>query len=438
MGRKLRRIPLNVLINGKLVGKLVKATTGAIEFTYDEEWLGWENCFPVSLSLKLRETAYKGEEVAAVFENLLPDNDALKQRVAERVGARSTGAYDLLSKIGHDCVGAFQFLTNEAMEETDITPGLSEGRPIDELEIEAIIKDLSRAPLGMGEDDSFRISIAGAQEKTALLWKDDRWHKPIGTSATTHILKKQIGQLPNGIDLSNSIENEFYCLKLLEAFGLEVNKVEIKKFGETKALVVERFDRRWTKDGRLLRIPQEDCCQALSVPPTLKYQDQGGPGITDIVALLKGSDEPEKDIKAFFQSQILFWLIGATDGHAKNFSVFNGIGGGYRLTPLYDVMTAQPSADAEAINRKQFRLAMCVGDKNRYRFDEIVGRHLLQSADKAGISAVLAEEAVREILESTDGAMKALEKSLPKNFPEEIHASVSAALKVRLSSLDIG
>jgi len=437
MGRKLRRIPLNVLVNGKLVGKLIKATTGAIEFTYDKEWLGWEHRFPVSLSLKLRENTYKGEEVAAVFENLLPDNDALRQRVAEREGARSTGAYDLLSKIGHDCVGAFQFLTDEAMEAADLTPGLSEGRPIGELEIETIIKDLSRAPLGMGEDESFRISIAGAQEKTALLWKDGQWHKPIGTSATTHILKKQIGHLPNGIDLSNSIENEFYCLKLLENFGLEVNEAEIKTFGDTKALVIERFDRQWTKDGRLLRLPQEDCCQALSVPPALKYQDQGGPGIMNIVGLLKGADEPEKDIKAFFQSQILFWLIGATDGHAKNFSVFNGIGGGYRMTPLYDVMTAQPSADEEIISRKQFRLAMCVGDKNRYRFDEIVGRHLLQSADKADISQALSEEAVQEILERANGAMEALEKALPKNFPEEIHASVSTALKKRLRTLEI-
>ena len=54
--------------------------------------------------------------------------------------------------------------------------------------------------------------------------------KPRGTTPTTHILKTQIGTLPNGMDLSNSVENEYYCLKLLNAFGLRVNAAEIKTF----------------------------------------------------------------------------------------------------------------------------------------------------------------------------------------------------------------
>lgn len=148
---------------------------------------------------------------------------------------------------------------------------------------------MGQAPLGLARDDAFRISVAGAQEKTALLWHDGRWIKPHGTTPTTHLIKTQIGKLPGGIDLSDSVENEYYCLKLTAAFGLPVNTATIETFGETKALVIERFDRRWTKDGRLLRLPQEDCCQALSVPPTLKYQNEGGPGMIDVLGLLRAA-----------------------------------------------------------------------------------------------------------------------------------------------------
>jgi serine/threonine-protein kinase HipA len=173
--------------------------------------------------------------------------------------------------------------------------------------------------------------------------------KPIGITATTHILKPQIGELPNGIDLSNSVENKYLCLKLLEGFGIPVANVEIADFGDRRTLIVERFDRRQARDGRLLLLPQEDICQALSVPPTRKYQSDGGPAMRDIIQLLKGSDTPDKDIAIFMRAWIVFWILGATDGHAKNFSIFLGAGGRYRMTPLYDVLTAQPSLDAGQI-----------------------------------------------------------------------------------------
>src|SRR4029077_7923453 len=124
---------------------------------------------------------------------------------------------------------------------------------------------------------------------------------------------------------------------------LPTNAAEIAKFGKTAALVIERFDRKWTPDKKLLRVPQEDFCQALSCPPSLKYQSQGGPGVVDGLNLLKGSDTPAEDQKAFLKAQVLFWLIGATDGHAKNFSIFLGRGGRFKLTPVYDVLTARPS-----------------------------------------------------------------------------------------------
>ena len=323
MARRKTHKPLNVLINNRPVGRLEKETSGAIKFQYVKEWLEWEHSFAVSLSLPLRKAAYRGELVAAVFDNLLPDNPNIRRIVAERTGAGGTDAFSLLEQIGRDCVGAMQFLPDDLQADARMEV---RGESITEEEIERILANLARAPLGIDPEHEFRISVAGAQEKTALLFHEGQWMRPLGTTPTTHILKPQIGQIPTAfglIDMSASVDNEHYCLKLIEAFGLPVNQTEIQTFGKRRVLVVERFDRLWQDDDRLLRLPQEDFCQALGVPSTRKYQatvegHQNGPGIVDIISLLQASDEATQDQAAFFKAQILFWLIGATDGHRKH------------------------------------------------------------------------------------------------------------------------
>ncbi|WP_188053647.1 type II toxin-antitoxin system HipA family toxin [Sphingosinithalassobacter sp. CS137] len=432
MPRKAARAPLNVFLNNRHVGRLTRQSSGAIDFAYDPSWLGWENAIPVSLSLPLRENRYLGDRVTAVFENLLPDSKPIRTRVAERLGAQGTDAFSLLSEIGRDCVGALQFM---AVDELPPPTTAVDGIEIGEDEIAGIVANLARAPLGLDREDDFRISVAGAQEKTALLRHEGKWLKPTGTTPTTHILKPQIGELPNGIDLSNSVENEFYCLKLMEVFGLAANEAEIATFGATKVLVVTRFDRRWTRDGRLLRLPQEDCCQALSVAPAGKYESEGGPGIAAIANLLAGSDDPSGDRLAFFKAQLLFWLIGATDGHAKNFSIFLAPGGRFRMTPFYDVLTAQPSLDAHQIRRNQFKLAMAVGNSRKYRIFDIHGRHFAETGRAAGLSTQLIGQAIDDIRQGFDRAFSAVEAVLPAHFPEAIHATVLSGARDRLARL---
>lgn len=428
MARKRAHVPLNVFLNSRHVGVLRREATGAIDFRYGHDWLDWRGAFPVSLSLPLREDRYIGAAVVNVFDNLLPDSDAIRKRVAERVDADGTDAFSLLTALGRDCVGALQFLPD------GIDPGAAgdtDGKPVSDEEVADIIKNLAAAPLGMGEDQDFRISIAGAQEKTALLRKDDQWFKPIGATATTHILKPQIGQLPNGIDLSNSVENEYLCLKLLEAWGVPAANVEIADFGERRTLIVERFDRLWTKDGRLLRLPQEDACQALSIPPTRKYQFNGGPGMREIINLLKGSDTPDADIATFMRASILFWLLGATDGHAKNFSIFLGPGGRFRMTPLYDVLTAQPSLDEGQIPRKKFKLAMSAGKNRHYAIHDILPRHFMQMADLAGVGAPAMKAILEDIAANAERQAEAAIAILPAGFPDQLVTSTMAAISHR-------
>ncbi len=430
MARRRARAPLDVFLNARLVGRLRRLAGGAVDFRYDPGWLDWEHALPISMSLPLREDRYGGDAVTAVLDNLLPDAEPVRRRIAERVRAEGYDAYGLLARIGSECAGALQFLP-EGREPGPA--GTVEGRAVADGEIARKIRNLAHAPLGMDEDeDEFRFSIAGAQEKTAFLYWKDKWHVPRGTAATTHILKPQIGILPNGVDLSQSVENEHLCLGIAAAFGLPRANAEIADFDGERVLAVERFDRRWTADGRLLRLPQEDCCQALSVPPALKYEADGGPGMAGVLDLLGGSDEPEADRNRFVKAQMVFWLLGATDGHAKNFSIFPRPGGRFGLAPLYDVMSAQPAVDEGQLRHNGFKLALAVGDRRHYVIGTILPRHFAQTAARTGMSARAIDEICAELADTGEAAIRAALDSLPEDFPPRLAESIAGGVRARL------
>ncbi len=408
---------LAVFLNSRAVGQLTREASGAIDFRYDSAWLEWRHATPVSLSLPLREDRYIGEPVAAVFDNLLPDNPVIRKTIAERVGADGIDAFALLAALGRDCAGALQFLPDGAEPGP---AGVIAGKPLKDSEIAGLLSNLTRNPLGLEAHDDFRISLAGAQEKTALLRYKGRWRKPAGATPTTHILKPQIGKLPNGIDLSESVENEYLCLALARAFGLPSANVEMAVFGDRRVLVVERFDREFTSDNRLLRVPQEDLCQALSVPWTRKYEAEGGPGLAKILKLLAGSDDADADQRQFLKAVVVFWLLGATDGHAKNFSIFLSPGGGYRSTPLYDIVSLQPSFDAGKLRHNRMKMAMAVGDKRHYTVDAITARHFIQSAKKGDVGRAVARAVIDDVISSGPKVLERVAQELPDDFPAAV------------------
>jgi serine/threonine-protein kinase HipA len=429
MARTSTHPPLNVFMNNRLVGQLRREKSGAIDFQYGESWLAWEHAIPVSLSLQLREDRYIGAPVIAVFDNLLPDNIEIRKRVSAKMQAGGTDAYSLLSAVGRDCVGALQFLPIDtapnALDDID-------GEELNDEQMEAILSDLKAAPLGLGQDQEFRISIAGAQEKTAFTWWNGKWILPHGTTPTTHIFKPQIGELPNGIDLKHSVENEYFCLKLCQNMGLPSAEVEMARFGDKSVLIVERFDRQI--DGRrMLRLPQEDMCQALGVPPDAKYQSDGGPKMEDILIFLRGSNAPEIDQANFIKSNILFWLIGATDGHAKNFSIALEPGGRFSMTPLYDVLTAEPSFASGDIPRNKYRLAMSVGTNRHYQMIEIMPRHFVQTAKRADIGQGDVEAIFADVRKHAENALEKTIADLPPGFPSELVEPVAEAFRKRLA-----
>jgi len=427
---------LTLALNGISVGTLEKAASGEMSFIYHDSWLSRAGSRAISLSLPLQTAKFRGAVVYNFFDNLLPDGDVIRNRLQARFHIPTKQPFDLLSRIGSDCVGAIQ-LYPEGSQVAPVTE--IHASALNELEIEQLLQGYLEAPLGMEADvEDFRISLAGAQEKTALLWYRQQWHRPQGSTPTSHILKLPIGYIANnGIDLSESVENEWLCLKIAEKFGLPVARSEIAHFGAQKVLVVERFDRRWSQDNSwLMRLPQEDFCQALGVAPALKYESDGGPGVTDAMKLLLGSQQAVQDRDVFFKSQILFWMLAAIDGHAKNFSVFIEPGSAYRMTPLYDVMSAFPLMHPKGIPAKKAKMAMAVLAGNRhFHWSTILPRHFVSMAQKVNYSPEIAIRTMTEMKEKTEQVIADVQATLPADFPLNISDTIFTGLRRQAARL---
>lgn len=419
---------LQVCMNGERVGTLSELKTGQLEFAYENSWLASKIARPLSLSLPLTAETYRTAAVYNFFDNLLPDNIELRQLIQQQFHTKTKNPFELLAHIGRDCVGAIQLLPeNESVNIKKIR-----AEPLSVNAIAKLIEQHRYAPMGMRENEDFRISLAGVQTKTALLKMNNKWYKPIKATPTTHILKFPIGIIhsPSGpLDLSDSIENEWLCLNLIKAFELPVANCELKKFENHRVLCVERFDRTWSKDNSwIIRHPQEDFCQVFGMPSSMKYQADGGPGIKAIMDQLALSSRIQEDQKQFFATQFLFWLLAAPDGHAKNFSIFIKAGGGFHLTPIYDVISAYPLMKNKQLSSQKLKLAMgLIGTKNCYQWNQISSRHWQTTARACRFQ--FANEVIEDILRKADDAIKKLEKKIPTNFPDQVANPIIAGIK---------
>ena len=435
---------LHVWINGLPVGVWTALRTGTPVLRYDASWARSEEGRALSLSLPFTaDMEHRGAAVAHYFDNLLPDSPDIRRRLRRRFKVRSDEAFDLLTAIGRDCVGAVQLLPPgaepEGWDQIEAQP-LAEGEV--ERQLQAVTAD---APLGLQDDEGLRISIAGAQEKTALLRMGARWYRPLGATPTTHILKLPLGLVGNmRADMTSSVENEWLCAQLLHELGLPVAETSMATFGATKALVVTRFDRRWqgTVPGAeskarfkppagawIARLPQEDFCQALGVAPDHKYEADGGPTMRDCLGILANSEQADRDRATFALAQLAFWLLAATDGHAKNFSIQHLRGGRFSLTPLYDVLSAWPiiGRGASQLPYQRARMAMALRGRNaHYRLDGMQGRHWQALAATCGPSAW---GLMRAMVGRVDAALSVVQQELPKGFPGKVWEPVAKGMQ---------
>ncbi|HEX6396566.1 MAG TPA: type II toxin-antitoxin system HipA family toxin [Steroidobacteraceae bacterium] len=437
-----RRIrELAVWANGTHVGDWRLPARGTMEFQYDVTWLDSPESRPLSLSLPITATRapHKGTAVEAYFDNLLPDSEPIRRRLQQRFQTESRDAFDLLAAIGRDCVGAVQILPKDHPP-ADIRR--IESNVLSDEDIGRELAGVSSAPNTLARnDDEFRISIAGAQEKTAFLRHQGRWCRPLGSTPTTHIFKLPLGLVGNRqADMRTSVENEWLCAQIAAAFGLPIARCEIGEFGPGKVVIVERFDRQLHSSGKFwLRLMQEDFAQATGTPWQYKYQADGGPGVLDLARLLRGSAEASSDLTTLFRSQLLFYLLAATDGHAKNFSIRILAGGQFRLTPLYDVLSAWPviGKRTHQLPYEKARLAMALpGERPRYHLASLQRRHFELLGQKLGLgesTAALIDEMQSQALAVTRRVADQLPRGFPPGLAESVFQGMVRSAK-RLSS----
>lgn len=400
---------LIALMGGTEVGRLEVGARNRLTFTYAQAWRETRGAYPLSLSMPLAAEQHGPPAVEAFLWGLLPDNQFVLERWAQKFQVSARNAFALISNVGEDCAGAVQFVTPERLEA--VVSGAEDNVEwIDDKGLEDRLRQLRedhaawRLPRDTGQ-----FSLAGAQPKTALLREGGRWGIPSGRIPTTHILKPPTGHF------EGHAENEHICLMIARTLGLPAATSEVVRFGEEVAIAVERYDRQRIGNA-LVRVHQEDVCQALAIMPTRKYQNEGGPSVSDVVELLRThSSARDDDVTTFLDAIALNWLIAGTDAHAKNYSLLIADGPRVRLAPLYDVASILPY---DAFDYHKIKLSMKIGGE--YRLKLVAARHWekVEKETRPGVDLVARVRRMADDIQDAarDAGKRAVEAGLDEGF----------------------
>lgn len=356
-----------VVANGRRMGT-VFSRAGRLSFCYEQEWQEWGQAFPLSVAMPLPQREHGPAVVDAFLWGLLPDNTRVLEAWGRRFHVSPRNVFGLLDAIGEDCAGAVQFVRPERAEEI---MGRDYREAVDWMTDDDLAERLEAVRRDHGaqrfSQDRGQFSLAGAQPKLALYQSplDGRWGVPYGMTPTTHILKPALG------DFEGLAENEHFCLTLARLVGLPGAQSRVILADRIPTIVTRRYDRVF-REGKCLRVHQEDLCQAMGIPPERKYQSEGGPGVVEIGQLLYDvSDAAVEDVRIFAKSVIFNFLIAGTDAHAKNYSLLLGARSQVRLAPLYDVVSSLPYP--QTIAPLKAKMALKIGGK--YKFREVQPSH---------------------------------------------------------------
>ncbi len=360
---------LEVLLLGQSVGQLIQAD-GRLSFSYSPRWLQSPSAQPLSRSLPLRPESFDDKATRPFFAGLLPEGDKRKL-VAMALQVSSQNDYALLNGIGGECAGAVTLL--EPGQQPTGLPSEQYVRWLDDGELIAILDELPRRPMLAGKD-GLRLSLAGAQDKLPVVFINGHIGLPKQNTPSSHILKPAISAV------EGSVYNEGFCMALAMRLKLSVASTSIRRVADRVYLLVERYDRLRQPDGSLQRLHQEDFCQALGVAPEYKYQNEGGPDLTQCFDLIRKATRPSAPQVLRLLDYVIFnALIGNHDAHAKNFSLIYTRRGTV-LAPLYDTLSTAVYANLTD------KMAMKIGSK--YKFTEVQKQHWEQFAQAAGLSPV--------------------------------------------------
>lgn len=390
---------LNVYWGQRLTGRLWRDEKSSLRFQYDPTWLASKSASPLSLRLPLQKEPFDPDHSRPFFANLLPEAD-VRARIARGLGVSESNDFQLLEELGGDCAGALTLLPEGASPQTQ-----GEYQLVSPDELDRMIEGMPQRPL-LTAQEGLRLSLAGAQEKIPVYFKDDKIYLPRGSNASSHILKPAMTHFPN------TVENEAFCMMLAADSGLPVPKAVIRE-GRQRTYLIERYDRRLASDGKLIRIHQEDFCQALGVDFSRKYESEGGPGLKDCFAVLdEHSSEPILDKRNLLKAVVFNYLIGNCDAHAKNFSLLLD-DGAVRLAPFYDL------ASTKVYGALSPKFAMRIG--GQLRGEWVSKENWLKLADEAEVGSKAVLAICEELGETVPAsANKLAEQFLPKYGEEEI------------------
>ena len=271
---------LVVLLAGEVVGTVARQSNGTLRFSYRADYASRAHATPLSTAMRVELPDHPNGVIQPWLDGLLPDNPQVRRRWGADFGVSGGSVFALLgTPVGRDCPGAVQLCPTHDVDGLRARRGAMEW--IDEAALEAILRDLRvDGASWLGATAAGQFSLAGAQAKVALAWDGSRWGRPTGAIPTTHIVKPAItGFVDHDV-------NEHLAMAAARNLGLLTARTAIVEAGSERAIAVERYD-RVRRDGEVVRLHQEDVCQALSIRPERKHQADGGPGPADVVALLR-------------------------------------------------------------------------------------------------------------------------------------------------------
>jgi len=387
---------LNVYWHQDIVGTLRLDEDRRFVFQYTPDWLKSENPMPISLGLPLQSEAYTDDRARPFFSNLLPESE-MRRIIAHKLGLSEQNDFALLEAVGGECAGALSLLPEELELGSD-----SHYRQLDDEQLNALITELPKRPMLAGEE-GIRLSLAGAQNKLPVYFDGQYISLPMGTAPSSHILKPPI------VHYSHTVENETFCLQLAARMGLPVPDVTILQKAEPLYLIT-RYDRQRDKQNNIIRVHQEDFCQALGIAPDMKYEKEGGPNLKACFDLVRNNSiQPIADLRHLLHWVVFNYLIGNADAHAKNISLlFTNTGP--ELAPFYDLMCTA------VYDELTDRIAMKIGKEDRP--DWIIARRWQQFAEDIDVGYKLIKQILGSMSKNVIVEAKELEKEFSHQYGE--------------------
>lgn len=408
---------LDVYLNDMIVGELRQNPSGGLSFAYCHNYFSNNNNIAISVSLPLQAEPFTGQAVQAYFSGILPD-EAVKQKIANYLGLSEKNVFSLLKAIGGECAGALSFYPQG---EKPLFKQHDDNEILDDKKLSEILELIKRRPMLAG-DDGYRLSLAGAQNKLAVGFVNHKIVLIKNDSPTTHILKPLIEQI------EDSVYNEFFCMRLAHLVNIDVPECFLYFNENVPMYVIERYDRYIRSAGTVERIHQEDFCQALSIPPEMKYEREGGVSIKQSQELIiRYTQSPAQDMQKFLNLVMFNYLIGNSDAHGKNFS-FLYRGGKPSLSPAYDLLSTAVYPNLSV------KMAMKIGGK--YDPNEVFLRHWYQIISDTQIARKTFEKQFKQFAHK----LKHHAENLKENLKQEglyapIYEDIYSVIKRRCDIL---